>query len=107
MSYLAWIDFDPEERRRAQTLTSHKLTGPSRDFVIGWVEIAARGAPNLESDLQAIDLVHRRERGLKRAKSRLCHDAPLERWSGASGLARLDFRWKTARKHLGDLVDVA
>jgi len=104
---LAIKQWDLDDLFRHVGNTSHKLTGPSRDFVIGWVEIAARGAPNLESDSQAIDLVHRRERGLKRAKSRLCHDAPLERWSGASGLARLDFRWKTARKHLGDLVDAA
>jgi len=44
---------------------------------------------------------------LKRMKARLLHDAPLERWSGASGDARLDFRWGIASRYLEELADVA
>lgn len=78
----------------------------SKDFVRSWVRFARQNAVHLESDRDAIDLLRKREQSLKRSKARLLHDAPLERWSGASGMARLDFRWTISRQYLGELVDV-
>ncbi|WP_026187703.1 DUF6361 family protein [Ensifer sp. BR816] len=85
--------------------TSHTLTKPSRDFIRAWVSIAREGAWYLETDSSAIDLLKLREQNLKRLKARLLHDAPLERWSGASGDARLDFRWGISKNYLGELAD--
>lgn len=85
--------------------TSHSLTKASRDFIRGWASIARSGAKHLETDSFAIELLKHRERELKRLKARLLHDAPLERWSGASGDARLDFRWGISRNYLGELAD--
>ncbi|AYG68164.1 DUF6361 family protein [Rhizobium sp. CCGE531] len=85
--------------------TSHTLTKPSRDFIRAWVSIAREGARYLETDSSAIDLLKLREQSLKRLKARLLHDAPLERWSGASGDARLDFRWGISKNYLGELAD--
>ncbi|PDT39364.1 MULTISPECIES: DUF6361 family protein [Sinorhizobium] len=85
--------------------TSHSLTKASRDFIRGWASIARSGAKHLETDSSAIELLKHRERDLKRLKARLLHDAPLERWSGASGDARLDFRWGISRNYLGELAD--
>lgn len=85
--------------------TSHSLTKTSRDFIRGWASIAREGASDLETDSSAIELLKLREHGLKRLKARLLHDAPLERWSGASGDARLDFRWGISRSYLGELAD--
>ncbi|ARM14765.1 MULTISPECIES: DUF6361 family protein [Rhizobium] len=85
--------------------TSHSLTKTSRDFIRGWASIARDGASDLETNSSAIELLKLREHGLKRLKARLLHDAPLERWSGASGDARLDFRWGISRSYLGELAD--
>ncbi|MFA1677369.1 DUF6361 family protein [Rhizobium mongolense] len=85
--------------------TSHSLTKSSRDFIRGWASIARDGARHLETNSSAIELLRHREHGLKRLKARLLHDAPLERWSGASGDARLDFRWGISRSYLGELAD--
>ncbi|OOO17835.1 hypothetical protein EFR00_28520 [Rhizobium sophoriradicis] len=85
--------------------TSHSLTKASRDFIRAWASIARDGTGNLETDSSAIELLRHREHGLKRLKARLLHDAPLERWSGASGDARLDFRWGISRNYLGELAD--
>ena len=87
--------------------TSHNLTKPSRDFIRAWVTIVRDSVGPIETDQRAIDLLKQREHGLKRMKARLLHDAPLERWSGASGHARLDFRWGIASRYLGELADVA
>lgn len=85
--------------------TSHSLTKLSRDFIRSWVTIALDRNGPLEEDQQAIELLKQREHSLKRTKARLLHDAPLERWSGASGDARLDFRWGIASRYLGELAD--
>lgn len=85
--------------------TSHSLTKASRDFIRAWASKARDGTGNLETDSSAIELLRHREHGLKRLKARLLHDAPLERWSGASGDARLDFRWGISRNYLGELAD--
>lgn len=86
--------------------TSHGLTQPLKEFVRGWLAIAQLGDRSLDTNADAIDLLARRERSLKKQKARLHYDPPLERWSGASGLDRLDFRWGIARKYLGELVNV-
>ncbi|MBA8853439.1 hypothetical protein FHW20_004420 [Ochrobactrum intermedium] len=85
--------------------TSHNLTKSSRDFIRSWASMARDGSVQLETDSAAIELLKHREHGLKRLKARLLHDAPLERWSGASGDARLDFRWGISRSYLGELAD--
>ncbi len=85
--------------------TSHNLRSPTRSFIREWIGLAQGGAISLQSDDRAIELLRRREHGLKRGKARLLHDGPLERWSGASGHARLDFRWGITRNYLTELAD--
>lgn len=84
--------------------TNHNLTKASRDFIREWVSISRNSPVKLEGNSLAIDLLKQREHGLKRLKARLLHDAPLERWSGASGDARLDFRWGIAKSYLRELA---
>jgi hypothetical protein len=45
-------------------------------------------------------LVRDRELRVKGSLARLRHTRQLERWSGASGLGRLDFRWNGAAKRI-------
>ena len=106
LQHLALQNWDLDDLFQIVGTTSHNLTQSSRDFVRTWLEITLQSNKPLERDQEAIDLLRQREQTLKRMKARLLHDAPLERWSGASGLARLDFRWGVARRYLGELVDV-
>ena len=52
---------------------------------------------------QAENLISSRERQIKGGRARLVNQSALDRWSGASGLGRLDFRWTIGRSHLMDL----
>lgn len=106
LSDLALKNWDLDDLFRIVGMTSHNLTQSSRDFVRAWLEVTLQSEKPLERNQEAIDLLKKREHMLKRMKARLLHDAPVERWSGASGLARLDFRWGVARRYLGELVDV-
>ncbi|WP_413712618.1 DUF6361 family protein [Rhizobium sp. Rhizsp82] len=103
--FLDLNSWDLDDLFRLIGTTSHTLTKASRDFIRAWVSIAREGASHLETTSSAIDLLKLREQSLKRLKARLLHDAPLERWSGASGDARLDFRWGISRSYLGELAD--
>jgi len=106
LQHLALQSWDLDDLFQIVGSTGHNLTQSSREFVRGWLVIALQSSKSLETDHEAIDLLRKRELSLKRMKARLLHDAPLERWSGASGLARLDFRWGIARRYLGELIDV-
>jgi hypothetical protein len=106
LQHLALHGWDLDDLFQIVGSTSHNLTQSSREFVRGWLSIALQSTKSLETDQDAIELLSKREHSLKRMKARLLHNAPLERWSGASGLARLDFRWGIARRYLGELVDV-
>lgn len=105
LGHLALDQWDLDELFSLVGQTSHILTTSSRDFIRGWVGIARNGTGRLEADDQAVALLRQREHGLKRMKARLIHNAPLERWSGASGDARLDFRWGIASRYLRELAD--
>ncbi|MCB4859161.1 DUF6361 family protein [Sphingobium sp. PNB] len=107
LDHLALNDWDLDDLFGLIGRTSHNLTKSSRDFIRGWVTVARDGTGPFEADHQAIELLKQREHGLKRMKARLLHDAPLERWSGASGDARLDFRWGIASRYLGELADAS
>lgn len=81
----------------------HPLT---RKFIDSWLEMVlghARPA-DLADNRRAWDLIRNRERFLKKANARLENKQARERWSGAAGTARLDFRWKTAKSHLLDII---
>lgn len=103
---LSLNDWDLDDLFALIGKTSHNITKPSRDFIRGWVTIVRDSGGNIEADQRATELIKQREHGLKHRKARLLHDAPLERWSGASGDARLDFRWGIASRYLGELADV-
>lgn len=77
----------------------------SRDFVRRWVELTTDRLDRLADDGVARLLVRERELRVKGALARLRHTRQLERWSGASGLGRLDYRWNGAAKRIvEDLV---
>jgi hypothetical protein len=77
----------------------------SREFVSRWVESVVDRIDRLADDERARSLVRDRELRVKGSLARLRHTRQLERWGGASGVGRLDYRWNGAAKQLiEDLV---
>lgn len=74
----------------------------TRQFVDRWLDLIEADT-DLAANPTAAQLVSSRERQIKGGRARLVNQAALDRWSGGSGLGRLDFRWTTARSHLQDL----
>lgn len=79
----------------------------TKTFVERWVGIVRSEGPAgaLREGSGARPLIRERELRLKRGRARLHHRRHLELWGGASGAERLDYRWRTARRILGDVVD--
>jgi hypothetical protein len=84
---------------------AHQTSPGARRFARDWMAEALAdpwGAPDREAPRQ---LVIRRERLLKRSLARLASQSALERWSGASGLGELTYRWPNARTLIVDILD--
>jgi hypothetical protein len=74
-------------------------------FCRAWMT-AAREAPRSVGDQPALRvLIESRERQLKGALARLSSVRALEKWSGASGLGRLDYRWGISRPMILDIFE--
>ncbi|HOF88312.1 MAG TPA: DUF6361 family protein, partial [Armatimonadota bacterium] len=58
----------------------------------------------LAASSPARQLIHDRERFLKRGLARLDNARALEQWSGAAGAGRLGFRWANAQLILSDIL---
>jgi hypothetical protein len=83
---------------------AHSIRPAAKRFVMQWLELVADGANQIASAPAARQLVEERERRLKTSQSRFTNHAVRDRWSGASGVARLGFRWSQAKSHLRDLA---
>lgn len=75
-------------------------------FVDQWLDmlLSAQSVPDLSQHPPARDLVRHREIWLKRGRSRFESLRHLEMWSGGSGLAKLDYRWRIARRITNDIL---
>jgi hypothetical protein len=58
----------------------------------------------VSDDLAARELIRHRERQTKGALARLHNERALERWSGASSLGRLTYRWDQAKAIVLDIL---
>ncbi len=79
---------------------------PTRTFASRWIA-RVRGMDDpahIADDTQARDLLRRREQATKGNKARLHNQRALELWNGASGTARLDYRWSTAQAIVLDIL---
>ena len=84
---------------------AHRIRPATKNFVAQWVGLVRSGDVGEGSLTAAAHMVRHRERRLKTNQSRFCNRAVRDRWSGASGVERLSFRWAQARSHLRDLAD--
>jgi hypothetical protein len=83
---------------------AHSIRPAAKRFVVQWLELVADGAKQIASASASRQLVEERERRLKNSQSRFTNHAVRDRWTGASGVARLGFRWSQAKSHLKDLA---
>lgn len=78
---------------------------PTQAFVSQWIELLGVKDPSsLAEDPAARRLIESRERSNKGLQARLENDKLLARWNGASGAARLTYRWPTVRRIVTDIV---
>jgi hypothetical protein len=83
-----------------------RIPWSTQRFVNEWLDILLVGnrLPDLTRNAQARALVRSRETWLKRGRSRFESQRHLEMWSGAAGLAPLDYRWSVARRLVNDIL---
>jgi hypothetical protein len=81
----------------------HQVLEPAKRFVTEWVTLVRKqGGFGRDRDA-ANALVVTRERRLKKGQSRFANKSARDRWQGASGTRRLQFRWSIAQDYLEDL----
>ncbi|MEI4491560.1 DUF6361 family protein [Mameliella alba] len=101
-----FTDWDLQDLWLLAQGTIHDVKPHSRRFIETWRETVLETGGGVRNDATARALVRDRETRLKGAKSRFRNDSALMRWSGASGTAPLNFRWKpVVTNHVRDLVD--
>lgn len=83
---------------------AHSIRPAARRFVMQWRDLVIDGVGGIDSSSVARQLVEDRERRLKTSQSRYVNHAVRDRWTGASGVERLSFRWSQAKSHLRDLA---
>lgn len=83
---------------------AHSIRPAAKRFVTQWLDLVVDGATAIETSPAARQIVEERERRLKTSQSRFANHAVRDRWTGASGVDRLSFRWGQAKSHLRDLA---
>lgn len=86
-------------------VSPRRISLSTRTFVEKWFEFARAGDTSITGNKAALDLVRRREIRVKTAhRSRIANPYRVA-WNGASGSARLDYRWKSSVQRM--VLDVA
>lgn len=89
---------------------TRRINPGARGFVNRWIDHARSGALNVRErgtpadDSVPARLVRRREKALKRERSRFRNRRMLDQWSGGAGVYRMDFRWYRVRGYLRELA---
>jgi hypothetical protein len=78
-----------------------RIGPPTVAFVNKWIDLVEAGEHSGE---RAEQLVRDRELRLKGRRSRLVYPDARAGWSGYAGLVRLDYRWRVARRFMGDVL---
>ena len=85
-------------------LARNQRTSRAHEFVMAWTEaVLDRSSKNDPDNTRLRALVAGRERGIKKAQSRLTNDKLLGAWSGDSGSGRLTYRWSQVRRIVTDV----
>lgn len=84
-----------------------RIAHPTQLFVDRWIDlvISSNNLIELRKSNPARELIHSRERTLKRGLARLDNQRALEMWNGAAGTSQLDYRWRQAKTIVGDILE--
>jgi len=83
-----------------------RISSSTFEFINAWWTLALTGnAAGLCDGLAARVMVRDRERKLKKNLARIDNPRAQELWTGDSGSAQLDFRWRITQRLLGDIFD--
>lgn len=82
----------------------HPIPEKARVFVADWTARLNATQGEFAEDDSARDLIERREKDLKKSRSRFINRGALNQWGGSSGLTRLVYRWPTTNGFLADLL---
>jgi hypothetical protein len=87
-------------------LVNQRIPVPTVHFINAWMDLTLGldGVDALIDSRSARDLIHHRERRLKRTLARLDNPRALETWSGAAGTHQLSYRWQPAQVILQDIL---
>ncbi|MGE5550805.1 MAG: DUF6361 family protein [Bacteroidota bacterium] len=90
----------------SRPLRSARIPITTRDFVNEWCRLVftGPGPTALAEDETAQALIRHRELRLKRNRARLANPRALEVWGGASGIARLEYRWSNVKVLVHDIL---
>ena len=88
---------------RMRTLNP-RLPSPVQRFSSTWIDLAVVNSRGIKDDDSARKLIRNREFQTKGGLARLHYPRALERWSGASGLGRLTYRWADANTIITDIA---
>lgn len=81
-----------------------RITNPTYEFINTWWDLVLDGqAARLRESSAARHLIRERERRLKKSLARIDNDRARELWTGDSGTAQLEFRWRISQQLLGDI----
>ena len=100
-----WHDALPDFWRIA-TSGGAVIPAGARRFVESWLDCAlAPGNTGRIADVEpARQLIHERERSLKRNLARLDNQRALELWTGAAGAYAHNYRWPAAQRIVRDIL---
>lgn len=83
-----------------------RITERTQKFINTWWDLALTDdAGRLCDSPAARSLIRDRERQLKKSLARIDNPRAQELWTGGSGTAQLDFRWRISERLLGDIFD--
>ena len=90
----------------SEPLKYARIPERTKIFVEDWskITIIERKYKSLIDDSTTKNLIRNREFRLKRSRARLDNIRALELWSGDSGTSILDYRWRTVRTIVSDIV---
>ena len=81
----------------------HRITSATKEFVREWVGTTLDLKGRVQSSNKAGSLIRKRERIVKKNRSRFDNEALLGQWKGSSATGIMTYRWERAQQLLKDL----
>jgi hypothetical protein len=94
--------WDVDDMWATVRLNNPRISPVTVAFVDRWIT-ACRSPRSIPDDMDLHQLIERREISHKKAQARLARDEMLRRWTGASGVQLMNYRWGQIRRLVNDI----